>query len=74
MVADTLVADRMYVLTHVGPRFTSAPQRPSANGAAEASARVEVPGMRVTVVRGLDDAGPAMAVALPPLAALTGDV
>jgi hypothetical protein len=30
--------------------------------------------MRVTVVRGLDDAGPAMAVALPPLAALTGDV
>jgi hypothetical protein len=52
-------------LATLGPQFTSAPH--SRTGAAW----VDVPGMRVTAVHGLDDADPAMAAALRQLAALT---
>ena len=46
----------------LGPQFTSA-------GGTEDNCWVDVPGMRVTAVHGLDDAEPAMAAALRQLAA-----
>ena len=52
------------------PQFTSAPQFDNAD---LVGAWVDVPGMRIAAVHGLDDAEPAMAAALRQLAALADD-